>query len=226
MPSSARLLAILAAHAGWYPGRKSWLWLAGVALSVGAAVCVQLRDDATTTVVWFALVWILYYPTLVLMLGTRLRERAVLRLGEEEAFRRFAAVVSLMFLNQGLAVGAMSALDVWKLPLAPELAWGLGLALALPGLAIKVWATDLVGVDVYYFKDLFVGRPLGAFVKSGPYRYLSNPMNGFGHLHAYGFALASCSLSGLVAAAVCQSSIYLFWYLVERPFVQQLQESP
>jgi len=48
-------------------------------------------------------------------------------------------------------------------------------------------------------------------------------MYGPGHLHAYGFALLAGSTAGLVAAAICQLSIYGFCLLVEGPFVQRLK---
>jgi hypothetical protein len=47
-------------------------------------------------------------------------------------------------------------------------------------------------------------------------------MYGIGHLHVYGLALLYFSLPGLMAAAVYQLSIYLFYLFVERPAVHKL----
>jgi protein-S-isoprenylcysteine O-methyltransferase Ste14 len=225
---SARLRAlciILLGHAGWRPERRNLGWAAALVLSFALALGLEALDDPPTTVMWFIAVWVFYYVGLALLVGQRRRERQLREHGEEEAFARFEPIVGVMFLNQGLAVGAMSALSdpALALPLSSELARPLGVALCVLGLGIKVWATALVGLDVYYYKDLFLGRPIGPLVQTGPYRFFSHPMYGPGHLHAYGFALLAGSTAGLVAAAICQLSIYGFCLWVEGPFVQRLK---
>jgi len=63
---------------------------------------------------------------------------------------------------------------------------------------------------------------------SGPYRWSGNPMYGVGNLQAYGGALWLGSWPGLLVAAVFQVSIYLFYFLFERPFIRRtyFQKNP
>jgi hypothetical protein len=90
------------------------------------------------------------------------------------------------------------------------------------GIIVKVWATVVVGVDVYYYRDMFLGRPVSPFVGGGPYRFFRNPMYGVGQLHAYGVAiLMSRSWSGVFAAALCHSLIYVFYFTAELPFIRR-----
>jgi protein-S-isoprenylcysteine O-methyltransferase Ste14 len=90
------------------------------------------------------------------------------------------------------------------------------------GSVTKLWAAHVVTVDIYYWKDMFVGHKISEFVGSGPYRWLKNPMYGVGQLPAYAVALWYGSLWGLVAAIMNQGLIFLFFYMVEKPFMRRV----
>jgi len=161
------------------------------------------------------------------VLGAGWNFAAIRRLGVEVAFKRYEVLVGTMFVSQGLGVTAMCALIDEPILLIPHaVALPLGAALLTIGFGTKTWAIHLVGLDTYYFKDLFTGELHGSLVTRGPYRWLANPMYGVGQLHAYGLALMSNSMSGLVAAAFCQLSIYGFYFAVERPFLARLLPAP
>jgi protein-S-isoprenylcysteine O-methyltransferase Ste14 len=75
----------------------------------------------------------------------------------------------------------------------------------------------LIGIDIYYYKDLFLGRPICGIIKKGPYKYLSNPMYGIGQFNGYGTALMSCSLAGIFAMSMNQTMMFIFFHKVEKP---------
>ena len=90
----------------------------------------------------------------------------------------------------------------------------------------KVWATLLVGMDVYYYRDLFLDEAGdGGLVTTGPYSIFSNPMYGVGNLSVYGAAIEAGSLEGLLVAIIFQGSIYLFYGIVELPFMKRVYSS-
>jgi protein-S-isoprenylcysteine O-methyltransferase Ste14 len=68
---------------------------------------------------------------------------------------------------------------------------------------------------------MFVGRKLGEFVVTGPYRYLRNPMYGLGQAQVYAMAIYWNSLYGIIFGAINQLLVYLFYFTVERPFVNR-----
>jgi protein-S-isoprenylcysteine O-methyltransferase Ste14 len=122
-----------------------------------------------------------------------------------------------------LGLGSMSELAFARMPIAPIVAVALGVAMMAIGIVIKAWATLVLGVDGYYYRDMLLGRRgTDGFARRGPYRWLQNPMYGAGQLHAYGYAVLHRSWSGLAAAAICQTLIYLFYVVVERPFVERV----
>jgi protein-S-isoprenylcysteine O-methyltransferase Ste14 len=214
--------------AGWRLEHLNPIWVAGSIASVGLAHELVARADGRLTIPYFLFTLAFYYGGNAAVLRSNLPSRAVSRLGEERAFRAYETLAGLMFLNQGLGVGCMAALHwhgVEGVVPAP-LVLGAGIVLFATGLLIKLWATLTVGVDVYYFRDMFLGRPLAPMADQGPYRFLRNPMYGVGQLQGYGYALLYGSLPGVLAAGAGHLLIYAFYWLAERPFVRRIYLSP
>jgi protein-S-isoprenylcysteine O-methyltransferase Ste14 len=214
--------------AGWRLEHLNSVWVAGSVASVFLAHELVARADARLTVPYFLFTLAFYYGGNAAILRSSLPARAIARLGEERAFRAYETLAGLMFLNQGLGVGCMAALHLHGIEGAvpAPLVLGAGVAFFAAGLSIKLWATLTVGVDVYYFRDMFLGRPLAPMSDRGPYRYLRNPMYGVGQLQGYGYALLYGSLPGIVAAGIGHLLIYAFYLVAERPFVRRIYLSP
>ena len=216
------IVTTMAAMSGFRLGHLDALWVGLGALSLGLARFVDARRDPTLVVVYFVVTALAYHLGNALILGTRARARWIERAGEQRAFRQYERTLALMFFNQGLGLGAVSSLDVGVvMPIPATLALVVGLGCIAVGMVVKVWSTMVLGVDIYYYKDLFLGRPVSTFVSRGPYRVLANPMYGVGYLTAYGWALCQRSVAALVAGAACHASIWAFHFVVERPFVRR-----
>jgi protein-S-isoprenylcysteine O-methyltransferase Ste14 len=72
---------------------------------------------------------------------------------------------------------------------------------------------------------MFMGRKISDFVLSGPYKYFKNPMYGIGQLPGYAMAIWYGSKYGLIAACLNQGLIFLFYFLVERKFIQRIYQT-
>lgn len=146
------------------------------------------------------------------------------RYGEECGFRRYEALMTMVFFHNGASAALASASSPGSLygSVPAEICTALGAALFVVGLTVKIWATRVVGIDVYYYRDMFLRRAVGEFQVAGPYRFLQNPMYGVGHLHGYGAALIAGSDIGLALVAVNQACVWLFYWTVEKPFVQEV----
>jgi len=220
------LVSLTIAQLGLRIDRMRSSWIVALVVATGLGIGVMAVASTTLTITYFVATWAYYYIGNSLILGTGWNHVAIRRLGAETAFRRYEVLVGTMFVSQGLGVTAMCALIDAPIVLIPHaVALPLGAVMLAIGFGIKTWAIHLVGLDTYYFKDLFVGEFQGSLVTSGPYRWLANPMYGVGQLHAYGLALMSNSMSGLLAAAFCQLSIYGFYFAVERPFLARMSSA-
>jgi protein-S-isoprenylcysteine O-methyltransferase Ste14 len=220
----ARIATTFVAMSGFRLDRLNATWVVLGALSFGLAHEVTQRASAASTLAYWVFTLALYYGGNSVFLGGAPRERLIAWLGEARATRVYDTALGLMFVNQGLGLGCVASLALpgTTLAIAPPVALVLGLAMCAVGITVKVWATMVLGVDGYYYRDLLLGRSASSFVCRGPYRLFANPMYGIGQLHAYGFALLHRSLSGLVAAAVCQLLVYAFYFAVEKPFVERV----
>lgn len=219
-----RALSAVFAMAGWRPEHLNAVWVAGSVASVYLAHVLVGLADVRFTIPYFLFTLAFYYGGNAAVLRSNLPARAIARLGEEGAFKAYETLAGLMFLNQGLGVGCMAALHAPEIEMAvpAPLVLAAGILLFAMGLLVKLWATLTVGVDVYYFRDMFLGRPLAPAADRGPYRFLRNPMYSVGQLQGYGYALLFGSFPGIVAAGAGHLLIYAFYMFAERPFVRRI----
>jgi hypothetical protein len=201
--------------------------LRGLSILASLVVYVYcLRINSFTLAVWyFAIATLVHYVLLFGMFsGSTWSKWFIVRFGEERGFRMYEACMAFVFFHNGASTSLVcSASTQSELTVLP--AWLLqvsGIALSCIGLPIKVWATAIVGIDTYYYRDLFLRRPLGEFKIVGPYKFFANPMYGVGHLHGYGTALVSASLPGLVIVGLNQALVWLFYLSVEKPHVEKV----
>jgi protein-S-isoprenylcysteine O-methyltransferase Ste14 len=156
----------------------------------------------------------------VLYVGLALRrQERSLDGGGEERYRRFRRVASRLMTNDGVAFVAACVLGWQTLPAG----WPRGVmvvagtVLAIVGVATKLWARATLGGDAYYWANFFVDTPAVTPVRTGPYRFINNPMYTVGYCHTYGLALVTASLPGLIASLFDQTAILAFYRLVEKP---------
>jgi len=199
-------------------GRFLFAW---VPLLTGSVWLVYEVEQAGLLVEFAIASWVFYYGGISLILGTRLKRLMLERLGRETASGLYDTICGLMFFNIGCGVGAAALHSMETVEIAAPLQWGLFWLCAIAGFGVKFWATWIVGVNTYYFRDLFFEESHGEFSVRGPYKWLANPMYGMGNLHLYCTALYFESLFGLWFALGCHLSIYAFYLLVERPFIRR-----
>lgn len=145
------------------------------------------------------------------------------RYGGEDGFRRFRRTAAFLMYNDALSLVLLCGVTAGSLRLdVPRAALFIGGAVLVGvGLGTKLWARATVGAGAYYWRDFFFAAN-GPAVRSGPYALLKNPMYTVGYLQTYGIALVTASLPGLIAAAIDQAGILVFYRLVERPHVERI----
>ena len=189
---------------------------------------LTLITNSEKGLIYVVLVWCIYYLGHIVFYKTRLHHYMHHRLGKNRAWTVYEAVLGVVYFNQGWCVVLFlqhytSSLD---LEIPHLLIFLVGAITFLTSTVAKVWATLLVGMDVYYYRDLFLDEAGdGGLVTTGPYALFSNPMYGVGNLSVYGAAIEAGSLEGLMVAIIFQGSIYLFYGMVELPFIRRVYPS-
>jgi len=139
--------------------------------------------------------------------------------GPSEGFRRFRRAAAAVMNNDALSFIALCVVTRRTLSVGLPAGWvvGAGAALVAVGVAMKLWAAVTLGGGAYYWRNFFDPAARGVAKVGGPYRFLRNPMYTVGYLPAYGLALVTGSLPGLVAALIDQAAILTFYRRVEKP---------
>jgi hypothetical protein len=143
---------------------------------------------------------------------------------KEEAHKKFEAWLSFAFFHNGLAFSYLyfTTLDKADFAFMPvTLVLWLGITLQVIGFVIKFLASWQIGLGIYYYKDMFIEEKVIDFEATGIFRFMSNPLYGWGQLNGHGAALYAFSWIGIVAVAINQVCFYTFYYMLEKPFVQR-----
>jgi protein-S-isoprenylcysteine O-methyltransferase Ste14 len=188
------------------------------ALLLGYEVTPALGDAAIFCALAFAARYVFLFLSFP---RAGIAERLKARFGRELGFSVYEAATVLLSFAQRVGF-------FWLVVASGETAAGsIGMALmssgallAAFGVCISVWATASLGVDTYYYRDLFMGQRHASFKAEGPYTLVHNPQYGLGQLTAYGVALAAASPLGLLVAALEQALLYAFNALVEQPHLR------
>jgi len=160
--------------------------------------------------------------------------RMIDKLGEEKAWNLYEMLTSIMFFQRGLSFGLLTQDTQWSIlsitgalgstdiMVFKHICMGLGVVLILIGFWVNITATYVIGIDTYYYKDLFLKRFLTDFKVEGPYKYFANPMYGIGQSSGYGAALMVGSVAGIFATLLNQVMIYIFYFLIEKPHINAM----
>lgn len=146
-------------------------------------------------------------------------------LGEAKGFELYKIITALMFFLSGSSFSLMINKSPFEIPFYEEyktIFTVTGIMIAASAFIINVWSTKLVGIDIYYYKDLFLGRKILDFKKEGPYKIFSNPMYGPGQGNGYGTALIYGSPAGLTGILLNQIMMYIFYFVIEKPHIKKI----
>lgn len=221
-------LELLVSMAGFVPGHATVARTMSFILSVVFSFYLTLfnRANIPVAIVYFGISEILYVGFLMLVLSEYgLRHWFRKKWGsDDEAYLAYEGLLGLLFFHNAASIGYLSTATENTLNLG-EHHWSLLLGAAVlfgAGFSVKVVAAKVVSIDIYYWKDMFLGRKVSEFVVTGPYKYFSNPMYGPGQIPAYAAAIWYASAYGLVAAILNQALIFIFYYLFEKKFIERI----
>ncbi len=220
--------------------KRLLLWSA---LWIGSAIAYQLTFDPQfrierpsstlkfLAVAYIITTWTVYYVGNSVILGSDYKSILISKIGPQRANHIYEIFIGVVFFHQGLSQGAIFAVYSNTFPASFGAEWStlLGIIFIVVGSGSKIWAVWLVGIDTYYYKDMFLAEHMPRsstenYVKKGIYRYFKNPMYGIGNLHGYGVALMYRSVEGLACALAFQASIYIFYYFIELRFIKTFYE--
>ena len=225
-----RFLIILISISGYVP--KHATILRTVVMSSSLAFSFYLANDqplnSNLAIPYFILSTSCYIGFLFLVLRRDGRRHWFIRMwgGEDEGYLAYEAILGFLFFHNAVSIGYIASSTPGSLFcfVHEEVLPGIAAILFLGGFTVKIWAAKAVSVDIYYCKDMFLGRKTSDFIFTGPYRYFTNPMYGVGQLPAYAVAVWAGSIHGLIAAFLNQCCLFSFYYLLEKKFITRVYQ--
>jgi hypothetical protein len=180
-------------------------------------------------IIYFACSTLVYIGFIFLVLPEHgLRLNLIKKFGEEKAYLVYEGFLAFAFFHNGASLSFISQSSVGSGLNNPPVFIMMVLAAILfaVGLIVKIWSAYVVGIPIYYWKDMFLGRKITDFIETGPYKYFSNPMYGIGQAQVYAIAIYYNSVYGLIFGALNQGLVFLFYFLAEKPFIYRTYIQP
>ena len=150
------------------------------------------------------------------------RLKLIEKFGEQKAYLHYEAFLGFLFFHNSIALTFMSQTtsnDSFWVTIPELIILILSGILFIVGMGVKIWSAFVVGTPIYYWKDMFLGRKVCEFVETEPYKYLTNPMYGIGQIQVYAVAIYYGSTHGLLFGLINQVLVFVFYFLVEKPFI-------
>jgi len=220
-------IEIVISMAGFVPHSATFFRIIIMAASLGFSFFLTIYNPLNhgIAVIYFILAEILYLGFISSVLPENgLRHWFMRKWGDEKkGYRAYETILGFLFFHNGASIGYIASSSpgtLFNIDDRGVIFLFLPILIAF-GFIIKIWAAKVVSVDIYYWKDMFLGRKICDFAVTGPYKYFSNPMYGIGQLPAYATAIWYGSRLGLAAAFLNQFLIFSFFFLVEKKFIKR-----
>ena len=182
--------------------------------------------DFASSLIIFSVVFVCRYIFLFFsFVKNGIAESLKNKFGELFGFEIYRIITAMLFFLSASAFSLLIYKSKYELPFYYQYNWLFvlsGIIAIIVGITINVWSTLLIGVDVYYYKDLFLGKVDGELKKAGPYAILANPMYSLGQANGYGSALICGSVVGIIFILLNQIMMYIFYLTIERPHIKKI----
>ena len=179
------------------------------------------------TVIYFFTIFIIRYLFLFnSFTNNGISKKLISRYGEKKGYDVYQFITALMFFFSAAAYSLLitksAGFIFYSLGIMKPLVFTAGILIFTIGMIVNTWSAVLIGIDIYYYKDLFLGKFISEFKKEGPYMLFRNPMYGIGQASGYGTALMYGSVIGIVAICLNQLMMYIFYLTIEKPHINRL----
>ena len=219
------IFILLISMAGYVPKKapimRTVLMIASLAFVV--VLTIFQPHNSHLAISYFFSGEILYIGFITLVLSRKgLHSWFIKKWGKNKGYLIFQTMAGFLFFHNAASIGYVASASQGTLFnfINKDALFIITALLFIGGFAVKVWAAKVVTIDIYYWKDMFLGKNISTFVVTGPYKYFSNPMYGIGQIPAYAIAIWYGSTYGLAVAFLNQVLVFSFYFLVEKKFIK------
>ena len=213
-------------HAPYY---ALWFCMTLVVTLVCTFFPVGYLAASAIPLVLFVFSWFYYYALFSWYLNSTRRLKWLERIGKAKMMQRSELLTVSMWNMIGIGYivftdayahigwSAMPRLMAYSIYIK-----ALGWCLIVSGYFFKCWATKLIGLNNYFWRDQIIFTKNEKLVSSSLFRFASHPTYTLGYLQMFGYALVQMSLCGLLASVICQLGILMLVKYAEEPGMERL----
>ena len=171
------LLILLLSMAGYVPKNATILRTIVMLSSLGFALFIgaQQSDNYTLAFSYFLVSEVFYIGVISIVLSKDGLRHWFIRKwsNENDGYLAFEAILGFLFFHNAVSIGyiASSSPDNLFDFINRELLFIIVAIMFITGFIIKIYAAKVVSIEIYYWKDMFLGRKISDFVIKGPYKY-------------------------------------------------------
>ena len=207
-----------------------WGCWAGLSIGIGTGFWFYPWETVPTetAVTLFLIAWFNYYIVLSIFFRKRVFEYLWNKVGRARTIMIFEPMLAIMFMGFFIGFGALvestigEGFSIHEAVGSQTIIYIACFVLYTLGYIFKVWATWLIGMDAFFFRDQILRTPNERLVRSKIYTYFSHPTYGVGYLGAYAYAIYRDSIYGLAGALFLHCGIFLFLKLAEEPGMREI----
>ena len=168
-------LILLISMAGYVPKNATILRTITMVSSLAFAIYIGNYQtyNFNLAVLYYILGEIGYVGFITIVLSKNgLRHWFVEKWGNEnEGYLAFEAILGFLFFHNVVSIGYVASSSPGNLfPLISSDLLLIAAIMFIVGFTIKIWATEVVTIEIYYWKDMFLGRKISDFAVSEPYQ--------------------------------------------------------
>jgi protein-S-isoprenylcysteine O-methyltransferase Ste14 len=222
-------LVLLISMAGYVP--KNATVLRTIAMLASLIFAIYLHDyqpnNSDLAISYFLISEVFYIGFITMVLSRNgFRHWFIRKWGENNGYFSFEAILGFLFFHNGVSIGyiASSSPDGLFNFINKDILLIFVTLMFITGFTTKIFAAKVVTIEIYYWKDMFLGKKISDFVIKGPYKFFRNPMYGIGQLPAYALAIWYGSKYGLMSAFLNQLLIFSFYFLIEKKFIKRVYQ--
>ena len=173
-----KFLVLLISMAGYVPKNATILRTVAMITSITFAIYLSnyQPNNSNLGIAYFLISEILYISFITMVLPKNgFRQWFIRKCGNEnDGYLTFEAILGFLFFHNGASIGYIASSSPTNMFsfINKDILLIFAALLFVTGFTVKIFAANAVTIEIYYWKDMFLGKKISEFVVTGHINFL------------------------------------------------------